>query len=365
MEGLLIGLKIRPYHRKMAEHTKKRGRGDIAKTHNVGFASQPHPVTMTILTADQIHTDDFDPLLTDDPALVYKEYDELRSRCPVARTSKYNGYWSLLNYADVKKAANSSDLFISSVKAVVPSDPKGIRRPPLNTDGDVHTPYRRALDRTLKPARLRRLQQRLVFHAEMEFMKLVNRGGGDVCCDFGSLYVAKVETEWLNLEAAQGDLLAQTASKWVAAWRDLDATSVSYYSNIMYGIARDVIAERRINPRDAEEDPASSLLEETGPNGEPLDEEQLVGAIRQSLVVGTVAPPIILGSIVRHLSQHRGLQQQLREDPSLLPAATEEFIRLFSPCEFDQQVAHTFTNISDQIAGFRVLLLTMSSCTDA
>jgi cytochrome P450 len=39
----------------------------------------------------------------------------------------------------------------------------------------------------------------------------------------------------------------------------------------------------------------------------------------------------MMGGICNHLSKDQQLQQQLREDPSLIPAAIEEFVRLFSP----------------------------------
>ena len=55
------------------------------------------------------------------------------------------------------------------------------------------------------------------------------------------------------------------------------------------------------------------------------------GALRQSLVVGMVAPPILLGDIAHHLSSDQTLQSQLRADPSLIPAAVEEFIWLHVP----------------------------------
>lgn len=55
------------------------------------------------------------------------------------------------------------------------------------------------------------------------------------------------------------------------------------------------------------------------------------GCIRQSLVVGMVAPPLMLGGICNYLSTDQELQQRLREDLSLIPAAIEEFVRLFSP----------------------------------
>ena len=39
----------------------------------------------------------------------------------------------------------------------------------------------------------------------------------------------------------------------------------------------------------------------------------------------------MLGSICEHLSKDKALQDQLRQEPALLPAAVEEFIRLYSP----------------------------------
>lgn len=35
----------------------------------------------------------------------------------------------------------------------------------------------------------------------------------------------------------------------------------------------------------------------------------------------------------RHLAEDQELQDRLRSDPSLIPAAVEEFLRLYSPCE--------------------------------
>lgn len=55
------------------------------------------------------------------------------------------------------------------------------------------------------------------------------------------------------------------------------------------------------------------------------------GCLRQSLVVGMVAPPIIISSICLHLARDKELQHRLRADPSLINAAVEEFVRLYVP----------------------------------
>lgn len=44
-----------------------------------------------------------------------------------------------------------------------------------------------------------------------------------------------------------------------------------------------------------------------------------------------IAPSILLGQIARHLSEHKDLQNQLRLHPDEIPAAVEEFVRLYSP----------------------------------
>jgi cytochrome P450 len=166
--------------------------------------------------------------------------------------------------------------FISSVKAVVPSDPRGIRRPPLNFDAPHHTPYRTALDRTLKPSRIKRLEACLAHHAEEELAPLLEKGEGNICTQFGALYSAWVETEWLNLDPETAPYLAKTAAAWVNAWRKMDGEEVGKNSDKLYHIARELLEDRRKNPRDPEEDPASSLLLEKNSKGEPLEEIHLV-----------------------------------------------------------------------------------------
>jgi cytochrome P450 len=96
-------------------------------------------------------------------------------------------------------------------------------------------------------------------------------------------------------------------------------------------MAAEVIEERRATPRDPNVDPTSSLLAARDAAGNPFPAELLAGCVRQVLVVGLVAPPIILGSIVVHLARHPDLQQALRDDPSLIPDAIEEFLRLYTP----------------------------------
>lgn len=70
--------------------------------------------------------------------------------------------------------------------------------------------------------------------------------------------------------------LAATSAAWVNAWREQNAEETSRNSAKLYDIARALFASRKESPRDPEQDPASSLLQENGADGEPLSEELLV-----------------------------------------------------------------------------------------
>jgi cytochrome P450 len=244
-------------------------------------------MSFTITTSPN---DDFALIEDNNPDKIYAQFEQLRSKCPVAHTSQTGGFWLLTRYDDVKRAASDTDTFISSVKAVIPSDPRGIRRPPLNTDPPAHTPYRTALDRTLKPARLKRLGPILEKHAQRELDALLNasylddQDGDsetpaaqiDISAQFGASFAAWVEVAWLNLEDEIAPVLATTAAKWVNAWRQQNAAETSAQSARLYALARQLFADRKKSKRDPESDPASSLLLEVGPDGQPLDDELLM-----------------------------------------------------------------------------------------
>ena len=75
--------------------------------------------------------------------------------------------------------------------------------------------------------------------------------------------------------------------QWVVAWRDQKGEEVGVHSAKLYDIARQLLEDRKVNPLDVEEDPASSLLAERV-DGKPLEEVHVLGCIRQALVVGMV-----------------------------------------------------------------------------
>jgi cytochrome P450 len=248
----------------------------------------------------------------------------------VAWCEDFGGFWSFTKHADVAWAATDFKLFPNSVQNVVPKVAFTGRRPPLHLDPPEHTPYRAALNPLLSERKVARLEPRIrEFCAEL-LDPMIAKGQGDLCEEFSSHLPIYVFAEWMKLPEDMVNPLRAAGRAFNFAVQDNIESLVKETSLALYTMARDLIALRRREPMDPDEDPTSALLAARH-QGEPLSDDLIVGCVRQVLMVGIVAPTVLIGSFGIHLSRDQALQQKLRADPGLWQAALEELLRLYTP----------------------------------
>ncbi|HEY5712001.1 MAG TPA: cytochrome P450 [Allosphingosinicella sp.] len=273
---------------------------------------------------------DFDALAPEDFDSAQRDYRRLREQCPVAHADAWGGFWALMRHADVAAAAADSDTFITSVQNVVPKVAFTGRRPPLHLDPPEHTPYRRALAPLLTERRVERYEPIIREICGDLLRRMAEKGGGDICEEFSARMPIRVFAHWMNLPAAQIDDLAEVGRRYNIAVQSNDVDETKESSLLLYDMARNLVAERKAAPLDPAEDATSALLA-ARVDGTPLPDEMIIGTIRQVLVVGIIAPTVLIGSIAVHLARHPELQDRLRSDLALVPAAVDEFLRLYTP----------------------------------
>jgi cytochrome P450 len=273
---------------------------------------------------------DFDPLQPETFDSPHDVYRSLRRECPVAHTEAWGGFWALTKHADVAAAASDSSTFVTSRQNVIPKVAFTGRRPPLHLDPPEHTPYRRAIAPLLTPKKVARLRPTIQQICTELLRPMIARGGGDICDEFSSRMPVLVFARWMNLPSDEVQRLGEVGRRFNVAVQSAHEAATKESSLLLYDMARALVADRKANPQDPDNDLTTSLLA-TRVDGEPLPEDMIVGMIRQVLVVGIIAPTVVVGSICVHLSRSPDLQDQLRGDPDLIPAAVDEFLRLYTP----------------------------------
>ena len=275
-------------------------------------------------------TADFDPLQPETFDSPHEVYRDLRARCPVAHSDAWGGFWALTRHEDVAAAAANPGTFVTSVQNVVPKVAFTGRRPPLHLDPPEHTPYRRALAPLLTERKVAALAPVIRTICRDLLAKMVAKGGGDIVADYSAHMPIATFAHWMNLDAQSVAKLTDVGKRYNMAVQSNDMDATKEASAILYDMARAIVQDRRENPMPTDQDATSALLA-VRVDGEPLPEAMVIGTIRQVLVVGIIAPSVMIGSMAVHLGRDRALQDRLRADLSLVPAAVEELMRLYTP----------------------------------
>lgn len=282
-------------------------------------------------TEDRVLTDDFDPKAPETFTSAHERYAEMRQQCPVAHSYGFDGgFWALFRHEDVNRVLRDSDTFTTSVQNTVPKFAFTGRRPPLHLDPPEHTAYRRVINRFFTPTKMRAMHPR-VREAAVELLQpIIASGAGDISKEYAQRFPAVVFAEFFNLEREQAALIKEISAAYVAAIVAVDDETVKRLSGRLYEIAQAVIDERRAAPMDPDADLTTALMQATY-DGEPLPPDMVLGCVRQLLVTGMVAPSVFIGNMFVHLAGDPELARTLREDPARIPAAVEEFLRMYGP----------------------------------
>ncbi|MFL6579056.1 MAG: cytochrome P450, partial [Povalibacter sp.] len=122
---------------------------------------------------------EYDPTLPETFDSAHDVFTDLRTRCPVAHSNSFDGFWAVTRHEDIQRILMDSQNYITSVRNVVPGSSATGRRPPLHLDPPDHTPYRRAIDRALGAARVASIEPATRRIARDLIRQLIARGEGD------------------------------------------------------------------------------------------------------------------------------------------------------------------------------------------
>ena len=257
-------------------------------------------------------------------------FADLRGHCPVAWSPDLGGFWAVTTHADICRVLTEWQTFTTTVQNVVPPVATTQRRPPLHLDPPGNIPYRNAILRFLSPRRIEAWKPVIAAMVARYLEPYVAQGGGDICAGFSFTLPIALLAEFFRLSPQDAESIRRIGAEFNMALQRQDLETLRERSDALYRIAAGLIADRQAHPQDPDEDPVSNLLA-VRVDGQPLPDDKILGALRQFLLVGIIAPTTFIGSMAVHLARHPEHHADLTADPSLVPVALEELLRLYTP----------------------------------
>jgi cytochrome P450 len=298
---------------------------DAAKTPTAHFGPIPSHVPpelvfdVDFLEGANTQVDPFkatDALHTDYPPLFYTNR---------ALPGVHNGHWVVSRAEDIKRiyldTATYSNAGAASFQTLVGET---FRMLPTASDPPEHTKYRLLLNPWFSPKAITALEPDIRGAVSALIDGFVDKGECDVAYDFGRIYPVKVFLGLMGFPVARLEEFLAWEYALLHSQGDVEAMKWGLRGSI--GFVREFIEEVRKTPNDK----VGSRIVHARIDGKPLSEEEIVGALYFLWVGGldTVAANSAL--MFRRLALEPDIQQALRDDPALVPAAVEEFLR-FQP----------------------------------
>ncbi|MFC4943028.1 cytochrome P450 [Pseudonocardia sp. GCM10023141] len=309
----------------------------------------------------------FDPALAADP---YPALGALRSRCPVARSDMFGGFWVVSRYEHIRRVLVDPVTY-SSVETVIPwpKMDQRISNIPIAIDPPGHTAYRQILGRVFGPGRVGRLEPALRDHARGLITGMLAGGGpldfrGDVAVPLSALALL----ELLGLPAGDLQLLlgfnAAILHDQFSPDPDVRAEFVRNWSPRIISYLEAAVRLRR-DARFPPEDGLTDIVRSRFRGERDLSVAEIVSMVSLLIGTGIHTTRAELCLHVAHLGENPAQWRQLVDHPARIPAAVEEMLRAYSAITLSRVVTRDTELGGVPIrAGDRVQLLLPSAGRD-
>jgi cytochrome P450 len=236
----------------------------------------------------------------------------------------------LTRYEDIVAFATSGNSSTATQNLVPASPRSGLPRKPLHIDPPEHALFRRAMNPYFVDERIAPLEPDLRGVAAQFLQPLLERGHGDLMAEYAQLLPMRAICAFLRIPLDEAEFLQQTSSTYVEAVGAADKSRADDLSRRLDDFARRLAQTRKEHPLDPDADIVTGLLQH-GVNGQAIGVEVVAGFVRGLLVAADRGTANGIGSSIMHLAQDADLQNELRTHPEGIPAAIDEFLRLYSP----------------------------------
>jgi cytochrome P450 len=278
-------------------------------------------------------------------ASTYETFAQMRQNDPVFRQVGIDGesmIWFVTRYDDAVAVLMDDERFTRDAARGMSREAYEAftaGRPPaleylddhmLNKDGDDHRRLRRLVTKAFTPRMIERLRPRVQEIADRLIDEVEARGEMNLVDDFAFPLPITVIAELLGIPSEDRDRFRRWSNALVTpALTPEMLAQLAEDADQFASYLRSLFERRRTEPG---EDLVSALLQAED-RGDTLSEGELFGMLTLLIIAGHETTVSLIGNALLALLSDRERLAELKEDPTLIPAAVEELLRYDSPVE--------------------------------
>lgn len=285
---------------------------------------------MTDTSLTSLRYDPYDAAIDDDP---YPTWSRMRDEAPLYRNDDLD-FWALSRWDDVKPALVDWESYRSGRGTVLEVVQSGVEIPPgilLWEDPPIHDAHRALLSRVFTPRRMLDLEPLVRDYTVRALDVLVGRDEFDVIADFGIEIPLRTIGLLFGIPEADQEVYRAATDAAIAT----DGVPVAFDQSSLddvLSILGDYVEWRSRNPSDdLMTELLSAEVDELDGTRRPLTRDEVVTYASMVAGAGNETATRLIGFTMQLLAQHPDQRSLLVGDPSLVPAAIEEILRLESP----------------------------------
>lgn len=269
-------------------------------------------------------------------------FKRMRSECPVHWTSEVTelpqakGFWSVTRADDVHKISRDWETYSSELGGVVVIDevfPIELARAMfIGMDPPKHDRLKALFQAGFTPKRIAAHEEAIREIVTGTLDRLEGRETCDLVTDVAQPAVSRVIGSFMGIpeedDATWAELmnmaLAANDPDYSPSVEDVEETIQQAVQQI-FARCSELIAARRENPTDD----LTTVLVNAEVEGQRLEEHEIVMGFFLLVAAGNDSTKATYSSAMRALMQNPDQRQMLVDDPSLIPGAVEEALRMF------------------------------------
>ena len=260
---------------------------------------------------------------------VHERLAEIQATTPLAYCPRHGGYWMATTYDDVYEVIRNDDVY-SAVETALTLGARPPQLPPLHYDPPEHTEYRTLLNPVFNPMRMQALEDDMRATARSLLDGFTANGRGEFIREFAHPLTTQTFLSLMGWPSDDLPMLAEWAEGLIAGHAELTESELTASRQEIHehvvGYFEGMVEQRRADP-DAD-DVTGHLLRARYANERPLTDDELIRILSLLMVAGLHTVRGIMAYGMIYLAGDPESRRRLVDDPSLIPGAVEELLRL-------------------------------------